>query len=279
METGIFDGVSFEDYKKIPAINKSGLDEFARSPLHYWAAHIDPEREEQEITPSMRLGHAIHAAILEIPPFEKTYTCLPKGNDRRTKDGKAAYELACSTGLIPLNFDDYTCAKTIAKNVRSSSSANIIFATGKPERTFIWQDPLTKIFCKARCDWLTDDFLLIADLKSARDASPTGFKKACGEYNYHRQAAWYLWGLNQITGKDALFAFPVYETDPPYAAAFYYASPEMIGQGEREIYKLLAQYGECFTRNKWPGYSDELQPIDLPNWRRDDKKTKEMELY
>ncbi|MGZ6369962.1 MAG: PD-(D/E)XK nuclease-like domain-containing protein, partial [Bdellovibrionota bacterium] len=105
------------------------------------------------------------------------------------------------------------------------------------------------------------------DFKSAEDASPEGFQRACDRYDYHRQAAWYVDGVQAITGKAPLFVFAVYETSSPFAAAFYYATPEMLREGRTENRALLLKYAHCLKENRWPGYSEEILPIDLPAYR------------
>jgi len=42
------------------AISASGLKLFARSPAHYYAAYLDPQRPERQPTAAMKLGTATH---------------------------------------------------------------------------------------------------------------------------------------------------------------------------------------------------------------------------
>jgi exodeoxyribonuclease VIII len=93
MKTGIYAGISNDAYHGGPGVSKSGLDLIARSPLHYWTRYLDPQRTPTEPTPSMRLGTAIHTAVLEPGEFAKRHHVAPVV-DRRTKDGKAAWEAA-----------------------------------------------------------------------------------------------------------------------------------------------------------------------------------------
>jgi hypothetical protein len=48
------------DYHAHPAISKSHLDQVAKSPLHYWARYLDPNRVVPEPTPSN--GHRLSRA-------------------------------------------------------------------------------------------------------------------------------------------------------------------------------------------------------------------------
>jgi len=58
---------------------------------------------------------------------------------------------------------------------------------------------------------------IIVDYKTAASANPRRFAKSVAEYGYHQQAAWYIDGLEQITGAaDAAFLFVVQQKDPPW---------------------------------------------------------------
>ena len=78
-----------EDYHAdTSAISASGLKLFMRSPAHYYATYLDPNRIERSPTPAMRVGTATHCAILEPERFSAEYIALPEGLDRR-KEGEA----------------------------------------------------------------------------------------------------------------------------------------------------------------------------------------------
>jgi PDDEXK-like domain of unknown function (DUF3799) len=61
------------EYDAIPAVNYSLLRTLAVSPLHAWAAHINPKRKPQEPTSAMDLGQALHCAVLQPKEFDKRY--------------------------------------------------------------------------------------------------------------------------------------------------------------------------------------------------------------
>jgi hypothetical protein len=80
------------DYHTHPAISKSHLDQVAKSPLHYWARYLDPNRVVPEPTPAMAIGSAVHTHVLELDQWDARYVSAPDGIDRRTKAGKAEWE-------------------------------------------------------------------------------------------------------------------------------------------------------------------------------------------
>lgn len=267
MKTGIFDGISNAEYHGGPGISKSGLDLIARSPLHYWSAYLDPNRQPREETDAMKVGTAIHAAVLEPDVFASGYMPAPK-IDRRTKEGKQMHAdlqaMAEERGAILLDADDYAACQAIAEQVRQHPAARALFASGKAEQSAFWTDAETGVLCKARPDWLMPGAVL--DVKSTEDASPDGFRRSIVSWRYHVQAAWYLDGLTAIGHDARAFIFGAFEKKPPYAAGFYFADADMIDVGRREYRRCLRVYADCLSADKWPGYSTEIQPITLPAW-------------
>jgi hypothetical protein len=60
-----------------PHIGSSGFKLLERSPAHYWAANIDPERERSEPSRVMVMGTAWHTGIFEPHDFEGLYAAKP----------------------------------------------------------------------------------------------------------------------------------------------------------------------------------------------------------
>jgi len=268
MKTGIYSGISNDDYHGGVGVSKSGLDVLARSPLHYWAKYIDPNRERKEPTPAMKLGTAIHTAVLEPDEFSKRHMVAPVV-DRRTKDGKATWEQfvadAEAAGADLISAEDFATCQAISQQVRQHPTARKVFANGTPELSAYWTDAETGLLCKCRPDWL--GLPLIVDLKSTEDASAEGFAKSAWNYRYWVQAAWYVDGIEQATGQrpDA-FVFAAFEKSAPYACAFYFADEAMLDMGRREYRKQLRVLAECKAADKWPGYPTDVLPLGVPAW-------------
>ena len=277
MKKGVFSGVSAAEYFAIDGINKSGLDLFEKSPAHYKAS-LSEEREE---TPAMRIGTALHCAILEPEEFSKLYAFAPEGLDRRTKEGRELFKSLEESGKIILSHSEAElCQKISAAALANSTLSTFLSDGGSRESVILWEQK--GVQCKGRADFITRDRSVIVDLKSTEDASPSAFARSCAVYAYHRQAAWYLDGIEQATGSKAeLFVFVAFEKKPPFAFAFYYASAAMIAQGREENARLLDRYVECKRSNVWPTYPEELQEIDLPKWKKADdvNNNKELETF
>ena len=275
-------------YHAHPAVSKSHLDLIARSPLHYWARYLDPNREVPEPTAAMRIGTALHTLVLEQDTFEERYITAPQV-DRRTKDGKARWsEFEAEAGDRELiAADDRAMISRMAEAVWSHpAAAALLNWKGKAETTHMWVDQATGQACKCRPDWLTDDHRLIVDLKTTEDASPAGFRKSIAAFRYHVQAAHYLAGVEAATGtRPDQFLFICVEKKPPYAVAVYAASPVMVTIGAETAARDLDVLVSCKQANAWPGYSDQIEPISLPPWMmprpdgQDMQSPTEIEMY
>ena len=275
-------------YHAHQAVSKSHLDLVARSPLHYWARYLDPNREIPEPTEAMRIGSALHTLVLEQDTFEERYITAPQV-DRRTKAGKevwAEFE-AEAGGRELIAADDRAMISRMAEAVWSHpAAAALLNWQGKAETTHMWVDQATGQACKCRPDWLTENHQLIIDLKTTEDASPAGFRKSIANFRYHVQASWYLDGIEQATGtRPEQFLFVCVEKKPPYAVAVYAASPVMITIGAETAARDLDVLVTCKQANAWPGYSDQIEPISLPPWMlprpdgQDMQSPTEIEMY
>lgn len=258
------------DYHRHLAVSKSGLDQIAKSPLHYWARFLDPNRTWPEPTPAMRLGTAFHTHVLELDKWDQQIAVAPSDINRRTKEGReqwAAFESSAARKTV-ISADDAETVMAMGRSVmRHPGAAMLLGLEGKAETTHMWTDATYDLQCKCRPDWLTDDGSIIVDLKTTRDASPRGFKRSIADYRYHVQAGWYMHGVEQATGKRPdQFIFICVESTAPYACAVYAADAEMIERGYEQAMKDLGKLAVCKAADSWPSYSDQIEQISLPSW-------------
>lgn len=138
---GIVSGMPNDEYHAHPAIGSSGLKRFMQSPLHYWAAYLDPDREKKD-PKHFRVGRAWHCAVFEPEAFGARYAvnhdvhpatkravllqqflaipstdlpvvaaetmlvALPEGLSLTTKEGKALAAEIEAKGQIPTTPED-----------------------------------------------------------------------------------------------------------------------------------------------------------------------------
>jgi hypothetical protein len=274
-------------YHAHPAVSKSHLDLIARSPLHYWARYLDPDRVASEPTPAMRLGTALHTYVLELSRWDEQIAVAPGDINRRTKEGReqwAAFEAAAKRKTV-ITADDAAQVQAMSRAVfRHPAAAMLLGLPGKAETTHMWTDASTGLQCKCRPDWLTDDGSIVVDLKTTKDASPRGFKQSVVNFGYYKQAAWYLEGLQQATGRRPdQFIFICVESTAPYAVAVYAADAEMIERGHDQAMRDLAKLAVCRAADHWPSYSEQIETLSLPAWMMgatgQQQATTEIETY
>lgn len=273
-------------YHAHPAVSKSHLDLISRSPLHYWARYLDPDRVAPEPSPQMRLGTALHTHVLELSRWDQEIAVAPPIN-RLTKAGKEEWAafMAASADRTVITADDAAQVQAMGRAVyRHPAAAMLLGLPGKAETTHMWTDASTGLECKCRPDWLTDDGSIVVDLKTTKDASPRGFRQSVANYRYHVQAGWYLHGLEQATGKRPdQFIFICVESTAPYAVAVYAADAEMIERGHDQAMRDLAKLAVCKAADHWPSYSEQIEPLSLPGWMTgatsQQQATTEIETY
>jgi hypothetical protein len=285
MKPGIYFDIPNEDYHQGEGVSSSVVKRAAdKTAEHAWASYFDPDREKSDPTPAMKIGTAIHTAVLEPDEYPKRYVILPAGLNRSTKDGKATYAdlalVAEEAGAELIKAEDHATVQKAAASMARSPVWRKLHAQGIAEASFFWIDEETGVLCKIRPDWMTwdphrgldprpDD--AIVDLKSAIDASPDGFGRAAYNLGYYTSAAMYLEGFHRATGvRVDTFVWAGLEKEEPFAKAFYYPDSTGLEWGHKQFRKGLRTIADCMDSGKWPGYPQVLQPMGLPKWHKEE---------
>ena len=265
-EPGIYPGLSYLEYDRIPAMRNSVLSKFSRMPpakARYEMLHpID--------SAAFRTGDALHCAILEPERFAAQFVKQPRF-DMRTNRGKADYAewIAEHPTHSPLKADEYDQAIGMRDSVWSHPLASqLLKSVGKNELAIVWRDEKTGILCKARIDRITShrDWTIVVDVKTTKSASDHSFSGAMEEYGYAQQAGMYLDGLSAIDKRDRRWVFLAVEKAPPYLVRLLEPEDHDIEEGRRRFHAALQTYHECDESGEWPGYAVGLDPINLPPW-------------
>lgn len=256
-------------------IGKSGLDLIHKSPAHYYAKYLDPNRVWEEPTPALAFGSALHVAVFEPTEFTKRFVIAPEIN-RRTSAGKEEYEqfLKNNKGKTIITDEVFQHVQKMKEKVYEHPSAAVLLESGIAEKVFHWNwegdddegNPIM-VRCKIKPDWLSHNGFVV-DLKSTEDASPQGFGKSVWNYRYHVQGAFYSEGMAYCNDGEFPrgFIFIAVEKSPPYAVALYYLTPEHMEIGRSEYIKDLRVYHKCLQTNEWPAYGDGVIAVQLPGW-------------
>jgi len=268
METRFYtsDELTNEQYHGGAGVSNSGLKLIgSKTPRHYWAQYVDPDRIRQASTPAQMIGTAIHAAALEPDVFEEEYIVAPF-EDRR-KAGYKAWAADQDKNIIMPS--DMTSVLGMRKSLHAHPEANrLLTSSGAFELSAYANDPETGALVRARFDKLNDDGWAV-DLKKCQDASYAGAAKSIGNYGYYHQDAFYRCVYKWLTGETLRgFAFIFVEENPPHAVCVYRLAAEDVARGYAECRRNLNLYARCLELDSWPCYSEDMTEIQLNQWDR-----------
>lgn len=269
VETGLYEGLSNEDYHRGPGISKSHIHTLLEdSPQKYFYKYIDPA-DPVEPTAAMDIGQATHTAVFEPELFDSEIIIEPEIN-KRTNAGKAEYAEFCEAnkGKVCLKKDVVDDIWRISDAVRNHKRAGaIVKAKGIAESSIFARLPDSDLLVKVRPDWLVPGLNLEADLKTCLNAHYSFFSREIFNRTYYLQAGMYLY-VSRLAGIDVdKFVFIVVEKTAPFAVAVYNADKEMLELGLAAFQEGVELYLRCMESGYWPGYnSDEIVPVSLPKW-------------
>ncbi len=275
MTTKIDPDMPNAEYHSHPAVGSSGLKLIQQSPAHYFAAYLDPNREPRESTPAQKIGTAWHASIFEPAMFGQKYIQIPDGLDKRTKEGKALWAEIEASGREALTGEGWQQIERMTAAAHAHPVSKVLFngQPGRAEVSMFWTDPDTGVACKIRPDYAIEPcamfpYGLICDGKTTEDASPAEFAKSAWNWEMHIQAAFYSDGFQTIyqTKEPPPFIWLAQEKSAPYCTAYYSAAADLVAYGRKLYRPLLQRLAECQRTSRWPGYSTEVAPLELPAW-------------
>ena len=256
-----------KEYRQHEGISRSALWKLRESPEKAKWAWEHPEPP----TPALLFGQAVHKLVLEPDTFDDEFAVAPN-IDRRTKDGKAAYNAFCDTlGERQVITPEMYQTAVEMRNKAVSEPFVKKLLQGEHEKPMFWVDDLTGETCKIRLDALSeiDGRPLIVDYKSTEDASTDGFMRSAIKYGYFFQAAMYCEGVEKVLGSKPIFVFIAQEKKPPYSVNILQADELFVKYGYETFRELIGIYHECKVSGNWYGYLgayDIINNLALPSY-------------
>lgn len=264
------------DYGKLAGLHYSTLKEFAKSPKHYRHRLRNPKKR----TAGMELGSHDHVMVLEPERFLLEYAVWPTEReeaDEKTGEVKIVkcqrrgkrwdQFIADNPGKEIIRDVDYEQAKTFKDAVRADRLAMQYLGFGRAEVAVTWTDVDTGIDLVGRVDWLTEigGRPYIVDLKGSHTVIPRQFCSQAYRLCYHNQAAMYVDGIEQATGKTPGFITVAVEFAEPHDVVVFELEEDTLDVGRDEYKAWLQRYRECEQSGEWPGIADGLlQTFRLP---------------
>lgn len=257
-----------KDYFSIDAISNSKLSAFNRCPANLFV--------EKDNTPQMSLGTLAHAMILEGPRvFQERFVAVPKV-DRRTKEGKAAWEeaLASAGNKTLVTVEDLQLVAGMAESVKNHPFARELVTGGKEEIAVTWD--IEGVNCKAKIDYLKTTLNgipmnVLVDLKTTQSADIRKFgNKTIFDSGYDRQMAFYNDGLVQnMYAPQAVYIVAV-ENTAPFTCNVFDMS-ECLERGRNRYMRIFKDYVTCKNSNTFPSYQYAgAYVVKPPAWMQDE---------
>lgn len=249
------------EYHQRSELSSTGARRILDSPARYryWADHKQPSK------PAFDLGTAAHSKILGVdagivlyPPEHLT----PSGNVS-TKAATVEWETEQrGKGRIPITAGDARRVDAMAEAVLANQDARGILER-LPNRELTMIQEIDGVPVRARFDIHGNGEA--ADLKTGRDASPSGFNRSIANYGYWIQRRWYD-DVNHAETGDRLRAFPliIVESSAPCFVGVYDLDFMYDERAAEKCREARRRYRECTATGVWPAYS--RTTLTAPSW-------------
>jgi hypothetical protein len=283
---GIFHNLPEHVYRSDPAISQSALKVIARSPAHYQAK---VQADDEEDSRALILGRVVSVLVLE-PDRESWWTVKPDDLSLTTTEGKqwareqakwddekdgkfprSAKDALEKKGVAVISFDEFQCASAMAAAVKEHPTASLLLDGAKCEVSCFTELETEHgpVAVKCRHD-IVPVGNCCADLKTTLDSRPTEFLKSVVKFGYGIQMASYMEIYNRLNPndpKDVALIIAV-EKKPPFAVKVHRFGKTILQDGHDQYVRLLNQYALCKKTGEWPGYSPNIETLEMPEWAK-----------
>ena len=259
-----------------PSLSSTGARTLANgTPATYWHERQNPKQKRV-----FDIGTAGHLMVLEPHLFDQRVEVIrgvtAKGEvkeDYTTADARAKRDAAYAAGKVPLLPAEVEMVTAMRAALWADPVARHAFEGGTAERAMFWRDSEFSVWCRTRPDYLPPHRRYLVDYKTSVSADPREFGRRMLDYGYHQQAAWYLDGVQAVTGeRPERFAFVVQEKTPPYLVSVCWVDADAIEIG-RELNRFaIGIFAHCLRSGEWPGYRESPTAgpsgftVALPGW-------------
>jgi hypothetical protein len=255
-EPGIYPTVTPDQYFAepcpAPALTNSGIGTLLRYCPAKFAYHhpaIGQPAEQREDTAARYMGSLVHRLALD---KGDEYVVSPY-DEYRSKEAKAWRDEQRAAGIVPVKPADFEEASAMADVIRASI---VEACQGHPYQTEVvvaWKR--RSRWCRLMLDVWCPALLTGLDAKTIMSADDQSVDRAFASY-YGRQDAWYLEGIEAVTGNTgrAKFGFMFVEKEAPWLSRWGESTEAMRHGCRLEIDRAFATFDACLTAGDWPSY-------------------------
>ena len=254
--------MSEAEYSALPGLRASWVKVLWQST----PAHLRARMEDSTDTDAFRFGRAVHCALLRPMDYAAEFVVSPKF-DRRTKQGKedaAAFEARYGgAGVAMIDQDEADGVEAVRRGVLANPTAVALLNMAET-REAVYLGEIAGYPCKCRVDAVGNGVL--QDVKTCISAAPRAFARACADYAYHLQFAFYREILRQNAVHVSDVVLVAAEKSAPYAVALYRMREADLDAMLPVVQRACALFAECADADRWDGYGDAVQEIAMPDW-------------
>lgn len=241
-------------------ISKSSLSDLGGStPFRFF------NQRRKAPTAAMKMGAALHCAVLEPVKFGATYLLMPEIHSKTLKAYKEAAKENPDREII--NGQNADNLQGMIMAVMSNDAAReLLELPGWNEVSGFHTDGDTGVKLRHRFDRLTKCGVGV-DLKKTQSVRPEDISKTINDFGYHMQDSLYSDAYKAITGRDlnAFYFIFVEETYPHQVAVVYL--DDISKQVGRDKYRgLLCDYIYYRDNQESVNNNAEIEMASLPEW-------------
>ena len=237
-------------------VHFSQLKQFARSPAHY---RVACERPWQP-TRAMRIGTIAHRLILGARPGHE----ITIWDGQRKGSAWLEFKLA-NAGKEIVTMDEVVEAQAIADAALLSPVLVELLEGARCEVPLTWTD--ARIECATSgVDILRDRDGTIADLKTCSTTEPRRWAAHAVAMSYPAQLAFADAGARANGFEPRRHLLIGIEATAPHCVVVLELTPAMLAEGRKACTLWLERLRSCEENDVWPGYTDAVVPLDVPDW-------------
>jgi len=232
----------------IAPLRWSALRYMAESPAHY-RYYLD---HPVEATPAMRFGALTHALVLGVAPQSfVVFDGVRRGNVwTEFKEAHGEVEIVSA--------EEWERASACADAVKADPVCGKLLRSGIKEHRIEWS--INGRSCMGTPDVNGN---ILVDLKVTPFANPNRLSWHCRKMQWHTQLAWYKDGIKAQGGYVEDVYLVTVTPKPPHLAVAYGLTPDTLTLGSRTWQALFERLLVCERTDEWPGYAQDVIPLDI----------------
>lgn len=265
----------FEEYARVPAVNRGSLMQMMKSPAHFRSHELAPRVVAPN--PAMQHGSLVHVLALEPHLFADIYRVGPDVASKALKEWKDAVKVEPDKEWITPAQHELALAQAHVIVRVPELDELLMRSTTWIEVSCFWRDDVTGLWLKCRADVMAlvgiegeDSYgWVVVDLKTTGSAAPDKFARSVIEYGYAEQCVLYSAGVAEATGIPVhKFIIAASETDAPHVCELYELKARWQLSAAQRCRDAIDRIAQCRRTGEWPSYFPDggVHELDAPAW-------------